>query len=283
MCTKSTREHWPSPEFPVTGLTIWAVVVGVFGHPDFPHKPPGQKDPRPLSPPPLRRKASWCTATLGPVLTGQLPSAKSTAQSASWMCSEACTKILSSANSICFLFLSLSPPLCRAPVLEGPDLHASVGQPLAPSSAAFVTECLKKLCCWGFPIPSLSVENNRLIIIFFFFRQDLLKLTSSLRPTKESCFCKEKKKCPGLRAEKPEAYKERLNRNRRHSSRCQVMAVVLGTYSSTRGFQMLGNESSVFGLENKISRRCPRQGGRDPGNGMKLRSPVPGLKDYFNG
>uniref|UniRef100_A0A8B9ZG88 BAF chromatin remodeling complex subunit BCL11A n=1 Tax=Anas platyrhynchos TaxID=8839 RepID=A0A8B9ZG88_ANAPL len=85
------------------------------------------------------------------------------------MCSEACTKILSSANSICFLFLSLSPPLCRAPVLEGPDLHASVGQPLAPSSAAFVTECLKKLCCWGFPIPSLSVENNRLIIIFFFF------------------------------------------------------------------------------------------------------------------
>lgn len=169
MCTKSTREHWPSPEFPVTGLTIWAVVVGVFGHPDFPHKPPGQKDPRPLSLPPLRRKASWCTATLGPVLTGQLPSAKSTAQSASWMCSEACTKILSSANSICFLFLSLSPPLCRAPVLEGPDLHASVGQPLAPSSAAFVTECLKKLCCWGFPIPSLSVENNRLIIIFFFF------------------------------------------------------------------------------------------------------------------
>lgn len=58
---------------------------------------------------------------------------KNTAQSDCWTGFDAHTKIFNCVNSICFLSLLLSLPICKVMILWGPDRHLNMGWLFVPS------------------------------------------------------------------------------------------------------------------------------------------------------
>lgn len=128
-------------------------------------KAPRWKYPRsPVSPPSFRSKVDSLWPGMGaghsdgPLRWGPTPEAtwpplKSIAQSVYRTCFEVYIKMFNSVNSICFLFLSLSPQIY---ILQGAWFACQRGETVCSIIWQLVTNCLKlKLREWVFPIQCL--------------------------------------------------------------------------------------------------------------------------------